>query len=155
MNWEVTLIIHYTFTSQIVISFTIPGKPIPLQRSRYSAKIGGFYDPSSTDKKQVWLQIARHKPKRPFAGDVRIFMMFFLERPKHHYRTGKYKHLLKDRCKDIIYHSVKPDLDNLCKFYIDLLGMNKGFYIDDSQICVIQAEKKYGEPKTIVIIEEI
>ena len=139
-----------------MISFTIPGKPIPLQRSRYSAKIGGFYDPSSTDKKQVWLQIARHKPKRPFAGDVRIFMMFFLPRPKHHYRTGKYKHLLKDRCKDVIYHSIKPDLDNLVKFYSDLIAGKDRMIHDDSQICVIQAEKKYGNPpRTIVIVEEI
>ena len=76
-----------------------------------------------------------------------------MPRPKHHYRTGKYKHLLKDSYKDIIYHSVVPDLDNLVKFICDV--MNKGFYIDDSQICILQAEKLYGEKRTEVTIQEI
>ena len=124
-----------------MISFTIPGKPIPLKRHRPSAR-GGYYDPSSTDKKQVWLQIARHKPKRPFAGDVRIFMMFFLPRPKHHYRTGKYKHLLKDRCKDIIYHSVKPDLDNMIKSCVDALFSKSDR--DDACVHSITAKKVWS-----------
>ena len=136
-----------------MISFTIPGKPIPLKRHRPSAR-GGYYDPSSKDKKQTWLQIARYKPKHPFAGDIRIFMAFYMPRPKSHYRTGKYSHLLKESCKDIINHSVTPDLDNLIKYISDV--MNKGFYKDDSQICSIQAEKKYGDPpRTVVIVEEI
>ena len=137
-----------------MIEFTILGKAIPLKRHRPSAR-GGYYDPSSKDKKQIWLQISKYKPKRPFEGDIRLSMRFTMPRPKHHYRTGKYSHLLKDRCKDIVYHSIKPDLDNLVKFYSDLLGMNKGFYIDDSQICSIHAEKKYGEPRTEIAIQEI
>ena len=137
-----------------MIKFTINGKPKALKRHRPSAR-GGYYDPSSKDKKDIWLQIAKYKPKRPLVGDVRIFMMFFLERPKHHYRTGKYKHLLKDRCKDIIYHSVKPDLDNLVKFLLDLIAGKDRIIHDDSQVCVIQAEKKYGDPRTVVIVEEI
>ncbi len=99
------------------------------------------------------MQIAKYKPKRPFAGDVYIKLIFYMPRPKRHYRTGKYKHILKDRCKDIIYHSVKPDLDNLVKLICDVL--NKGFYVDDSQICVLQADKKYGEPRTEITIKEI
>ena len=62
--------------------------------------------------------------------------------------------LLKEKYKDINYHSVKPDIDNLIKYISDV--MNKGFYIDDSQICSIQAEKKYGDPpRTEVTIQEI
>ena len=81
-------------------------------------------------------------------------MAFYMPRPKSHYRTGKYSHLLKESCKDIINHSVTPDLDNLIKYISDV--MNKGFYKDDSQICSIQAEKKYSDPaRTVVIIEEI
>ena len=138
-----------------MISFTISGAPIALKRHRPSAR-GGYYDPSSTDKKQVWLQIARHKPKKPLAGNIRIFMMFFFKRPKSHYRTGKYSHLLKDNCKDIIYHSVKPDIDNLVKLICDTIQGNDRMICDDSQICAIQAEKKYGDPpRTVVIVEEI
>ena len=136
-----------------MINFTIPGKPVALKRHRVSIS-GGMYDPSSKDKKQVWLQIAKYKPKRPYADNIYLKLIFYMPRPKHHYRTGKYKHLLKDRCKDIVYHSIVPDLDNLVKMIADV--MNKGFYVDDSQICVLQAEKKYGDPaRTEVTIQEI
>ena len=135
-----------------MISFTIPGNPIPLKRHRVS-KNGGMYDPSSADKKQTWLQIAKYRPKLPLEGDIYLKLIFYMPRPKSHYRTGKYAHLLKERCKDIVYHKYKPDLDNLVKYISDV--MNKGFYVDDSQICVLQAEKKYGEPRTEITIREI
>ena len=131
-----------------MIQFTIPGKPIALKRHRPSAR-GGMYDPSSKDKKQTWLQIAKYKPKRPIAGDVYLKLIFYMPRPKHHYRTGKYKHLLKDSYKDIIYHSVVPDLDNLVKFICDLLGMNKGFYIDvmEGEVMELDINTLYGKGK--------
>ena len=136
-----------------MISFTIPGKPIPLKRHRPSAR-GGYYDPSSKDKKQIWLQIAKYKPGIPYIGNIYMTLTFYMPRPKNHYRTGKYKHLLKDRCKDVVYYGIRPDLDNLVKFYMDLL--NKGFYEDDSQICILQAEKKYSDPpRTEVTIKKI
>ena len=135
-----------------MISFTIPGKPKALKRHRVSRN-GGMYDPSSTDKKQTWLQIAKHRPKLPLEGDIYLKLIFYIPRPKSHYRTGKYAHLLKERCKDIFYHKSKPDLDNLVKYISDV--MNKGFYVDDSQICVLQAEKNYGEPRTEITIREI
>ena len=78
-----------------MISFTIPGKPKALKRHRV-AKNGRMYDPSSTDKKQTWLQIAKHRPKLPLTGDIDLKLIFFMPRPKAHYRTGKYAHLLKD-----------------------------------------------------------
>ena len=138
-----------------MIRFTITGKPVALKRHRPSAR-GGYYDPSSKDKNQAWLQIARHKPKRPFAGDVRLTMRFTMPRPKYHYRTGKYKHLLKESYKDMIYHSVVPDLDNLVKFLSDTISGKNKIIHDDSQICELYAEKRYGErPNTAVIVEEI
>tara|TARA_Y100000296_G_C5146940_1_gene244256 strand:- start:520 stop:936 length:417 start_codon:yes stop_codon:yes gene_type:complete len=138
-----------------MIKFTIHGKPIALKRHRVS-KNGRMYDPSYKDKKQIWLQIAQFKPKRPLTGDIFIKLIFYMPRPKHHYRTGKYSHLLKDRCKDIIYHSVKPDLDNLVKLICDTIQGKDRIIHDDSQICIIQAEKKYGDPpRTVVIVEEI
>ena len=138
-----------------MINFTIPGKAKALKRHRPSAK-GGYYDPSSKDKKQIWLQIAKYCPKKPLEGSIYLKLIFYMSRPKNHYRTGKYKHLLKDNCKDTIYHKKKPDIDNLAKFYMDLF--NNGFYKDDSQICVLQAEKMYSfvdVPRTEVTIQEI
>ena len=101
------------------------------------------------------LQIAKYRPKLPFAGDIMLSIRFTMPIPKSWYRSGKYKHLLKDKYKGIKYHSNKPDLDNLLKLIADCLG-NSTFIVDDSQICQIYAEKMYGErPNTAVIIQEI
>ena len=134
-----------------MIKFTITGKPIPLKRHRVT-KHGRMYDPSYKDKKQIWLQIAKWKPKMPIVGDIMLKVIFTIPYPKKFYRTGKYKHLLKDNIPE--YVSVRPDLDNYCKLLLDV--MNKGFYVDDSQVVKLQAEKVYGRKgETEVVIEEI
>ena len=136
-----------------MISFTITGQPVALKRHRPSAR-GGYYDPSSKDKKQIWLQIAKYKPKQPFAGDIYLKVVFYLKRPKSHFRTGKYSHLLKDAYKDMVYHSFKPYLENLEKLIADIIQPQ--MIIDDSQICMLQAEKMYStNPRTEVVIQEI
>ena len=136
-----------------MIQFSIPGNPKALKRHRV-ARNGRMYDPSSKDKKDIWLQIAKYKPKRPYTGDIYLKVIFYMPRPKHHYRSGKYSHLLKDRCKDIIYHSIVPDLDNMVKLYSDILQPQ--IICDDSQICVLQAEKKYStNPRVEITIQEI
>ena len=136
-----------------MISFTITGQPIALKRHRV-ARNGRMYDPSYKDKKQIWLQIAKYKPKQPFAGDIYLKVVFYLKRPKSHFRTGKYSHLLKDAYKDMVYHSFKPDLDNLVKLIADIIQPQ--MIIDDSQICMLQAEKMYStNPRTEVVIQEI
>ena len=115
-----------------------------------------MYDPSPKDKKQIWLQIAKFKPKRPFADAIMLKLIFTMPRPKSHFRTGKFKHLLKDRYENIIYHTFTPDLDNLVKLICDTIQGKDRMIVDDSQICMLQAEKIYGEtPMTEVIIEEI
>ena len=135
-----------------MISFTIPGTPKALKRHR-STRSGHMYDPSATDKKEMWLQIARFKPKQPLAGDIFMKVIFHMPYKKYMYRTGKYSHLLKDSYKDMKWHSYKPDLDNLVKMVADVIQPQ--MICDDSQICVLQAEKRYGEPKTEVTIQEI
>jgi Holliday junction resolvase RusA-like endonuclease len=134
-----------------MIKFTIIGKPKALKRHRPSAR-GGYYDPSSKDKKDIMLQIAKFKPKKALIGDIILSIRFTMPYPKKYYRTGKYSHLLKDNAPK--HHSIKPDLDNLVKLISDVLQPD--FYVDDSQICQIYAEKMYGKnPNTAIIIQEI
>ena len=132
--------------------FIIKGKPKALKRHRVG-KFGRMYDPSYKDKKDLWLQIARFKPKQALKGEIMIKLIFVMPRPKSHYRTGKYSHILKENMPE--YHSFTPDLDNLVKFLLDTIAGKDRFIVDDSQICRIQAEKIYGKPRTEVIIEEI
>ena len=82
-------------------------------------------------------------------------VVFYFNRPKSHYRTGKFSYLLKDDVPN--YHPKTPDIDNLAKFVADSLQPN--FYKDDAQIIELKAEKHYinqGEPaRTEVMIDEI
>ena len=112
-----------------------------------------MYDPSSKDKNQIWLQIAKYKPRKPLTGDIMLKVIFYMPRPKSHFRTGKYSHLLKEGVPD--RHSTTPDLDNLVKMLCDTIQGRDRMIVDDSQICMLQAEKVYGTPRTEIIIEEI
>tara|TARA_Y100000590_G_C15735889_1_gene1018528 strand:- start:3740 stop:4150 length:411 start_codon:yes stop_codon:yes gene_type:complete len=136
-----------------MISFTITGQPIALKRHRV-ARNGRMYDPSYKDKKQIWLQIAKYKPKKPLKGDIYMKAIFYFQRPKNHFRSGKYSHLLKDAYKDVIYKGSIPDLDNCVKLIADIIQPQ--MICDDSQICMLQAEKMYStDPRTEVVIQEI
>ena len=78
-----------------------------------------------------------------------------MQRPKKHFRTGKFKDLLKEKWIKLP-HTKKPDIDNMIKFVLDALQGQNGYYLDDSQIIRIYAEKIYCEdPRTeIMIVEE-
>ena len=114
-----------------------------------------MYDPSSADKKEMWLQIAKHRPKRPLADNIYLKLIFHMPRPKHHYKTkaGKPTDIVKEKYASIKLHSYKPDLDNLVKMVADVIQPQ--MICDDSQICWLSAIKQYGDPKTEVIIEEL
>ena len=135
------------FRSQTMIEFSIPGTPKPLKRHRVS-KNGGMYDPCSKQKAETWLQIARFKPSEPYAGDIRLSLFFYMPRPKRHYSKS-------GAVLSVKYHSFRPDLDNLVKFIADVIQGKDRMIVDDSQICVLEAQKLYGKPRTEVIIEEI
>ena len=73
-------------------------------------------------------------------GGVSMTLVFVFERPKAHYRTGKYSHLLKDSAPD--RHTQTIDLDKLQRAVLDALtGLA---YTDDSQVDRIGATKRWG-----------
>jgi Holliday junction resolvase RusA-like endonuclease len=121
--------------------------PVPLKRHRFTRFGSRMYDPSSGDKKK-WIRLVREKCKfKLYTHALRIECVFTFKRPKSHYRTGKFRHLIKENApKDKIS---KPDIDNLCKFYLD--AMNNVIFTDDSQIVQIHASKKYGERNNVSI----
>ena len=62
--------------------------------------------------------------------------------------------MLKDNIPE--YVSVRPDIDNYCKLLLDILQGKDRYFVDDSQVVKLQAEKVYGmKGKTEVVIEEI
>tara|TARA_R100000655_G_C2959426_1_gene188631 strand:- start:14 stop:427 length:414 start_codon:yes stop_codon:yes gene_type:complete len=135
--------------------FIIDGVPKQQQRHR-TAKWGGTYDPSKKDKKALLNKVLEYAPKKPLEGALQMILVFYMPRPKSHYRSGKYSHLLKDSSPT--NHIKTPDSDNLAKLVMDALDMGN-FYKNDSQICQLQIEKLYTDveerPRTEVHIEHI
>ena len=129
-----------------MIKIVINSKPIALKRHRV-ARFGRMYDPSSKDKKKTVQEIKKFKPDVKLKGPILIEYKFFYERPKSHYRTGKFSNILKDNAPK--HHTNKPDLDNVIKYYNDVLQVD--FIEDDSQIVCIWAVKKYNSESQVVI----
>jgi len=138
------------------MTFTVTGVPKPLKRHRHT-RYGHTYDPSAKDKQDFYYQVAKYKPIVPYCFEIRLQLFFWMPRPKHHYRTGKYSHLLKTNAPK--YHSYKPDISNLVKFVEDALAGKNGFFVDDSQIVELGAVKIYETPNispcTEIIIREV
>ena len=123
----------------------------PKSQQRHKARRVGnrvfMYDPSSKDKENFKKECIGFAPKYPLKGAISVSMVFSMPRPKSHYRTGKYSHLLKDNAPS--RHVSKPDIDNLVKFYLD--AMTGSFWRDDSHVCTIEASKIYSEEGLIEI----
>jgi Holliday junction resolvase RusA-like endonuclease len=139
------------------INFVVYGNPKALKRHRtYTKGKGGRalpfpmqVDPSKNDKADFLAMALQNKPKVPFECPLRVRMIFWFDRPKSHYRTGKNSHELKENAP--VCHTSAPDCDNLAKFVCDAL--NGIFWKDDRIICEMIIGKYYTNiPQTSISI---
>ena len=134
-----------------MIQLTVEGSPVALKRHRH-LRNGHTYDPSKADKRLFLAKAIKSAPKSPVYGPISMTLEFYVARPKAHYRTGKYSHILKDNAPT--WHTSRADIDNYVKLVLDAL--NGVFYKDDSQICHLKTIKKYSEqPRTVVQMKGI
>jgi len=137
------------------IVFEIPGNPQALKRHRsYRMGNGSLrqVDPSQGDKADFLSLALEHRPAAPFKVPLEVNIHCYFPRPKGHYRTGKNAHLLKDSAP--VYHTGRPDTDNLAKFVCD--SLNGIFWHDDSYIAYLTVWKLYSEiPRTRVLVKEL
>ena len=130
----------------------IPGKPVSKARPRFVRRGEGVitFNPQVTEEGK-WLLIAKGQVTETMTGPVRVSCEFAFERPKSHFGSGKNAGKLKSSAP--VYHTQKPDIDNLVKFVNDCL--NGVAYRDDSQIVMIHADKVWGEQaRTEVWLEQ-
>ena len=144
----------------------IPGKPIPKQRARYSkrGKHVITYDPQEADKKLVRqimtsqiTDIANSTDKIKYMqlGEIchsdvfSVQFIFFLPLNESDSVIAKNKKLW-----GLTRANVKPDYDNLEKFYLDCA--NGILWGDDSHVVLAKALKTYSEePRVEIVIEPI
>lgn len=129
-----------------IIWINVKGLPKGQPRARAFAFKGRarMYDPGTAEgwKGSVALAVKDDLPEQPYTCPVFVRMTFFFPRPKSHYRTGKYADQLKDSAP--MYHTAKPDIDNLEKSTYDALT-EMGFWKDDTQVVRHVVEKRYDE----------
>ena len=130
----------------------IHGNPIAKKRPRFATRKYGVavINDQGTEEGRFLLEVMEQlRDIKPYLTPMAISISFFMKRPKSHYGTGKNKGKIKNSAP--VYHTSKPDLDNLIKFALDCL--NKYLWKDDSQIHSIMAVKVYSEePKTVIKI---
>jgi Holliday junction resolvase RusA-like endonuclease len=127
------------------VSFTVIGNPVPKARARTVRKGGRTW--SFTPKKvAAWEKVVKAEAAKhftePFNGPVALALAFYMKRPK-------------SRKKDN-YVMTTPDLDNLEKAFLD--GLNEVAYMDDKQVVVKSAVKRYiitGEPRVEVVVSAL
>jgi len=124
------------------MKFYHEGKPIPKMRPKFSK--GRTYDPQHKEKTNLkWLFASQFREqghlnrlKGPICAEVNIC----IEIPKSWSKKAK---------RNANYATSRPDLDNYCKMYFDVL--NEIAYDDDSQITTIHAQKRYSEKAGVEI----
>lgn len=132
------------------IEFEVRGDPKAQKRHRH-ARRGEYvkvYDPSSDDKQDFILLCRQYAPAVPLEGPLQIKLWFCFGRPKNHFG----KKGLKTSAP--LYHTTKPDVDNLIKLVLD--SMKGVFWRDDTQVCSCSALKIYDPiPRVGVMLRTI
>ena len=121
------------------------GKPQSKLRPRFSKR--GTYDPQYKEKKATQLLLRNAWPSSPLTNEINLDLSFFLPCPKSWSKKKK-------KSVNSIFHLVKPDIDNLLKFYLDC--MNGIVYADDKQIVSLSSKKMYclDDPRTVIVIKQ-
>jgi Holliday junction resolvase RusA-like endonuclease len=128
------------------IRYCIMGKPIPLDRPRFSQ--GHVWDSQKKLKHSWGVQLQQQHQDRPLFSDVPLHLEveFFLPFPRV---TVKKQMLMVNKL-----HIARPDLSNLIKFVED--ASTGILFLDDCIIASISSSKRYAEePRTEFTFIEI
>lgn len=131
------------------ISFTIYGIPAP-QGSKN--QFGSESNPRTKPwRASVAAEAAAAMGDRTLHhGPVKLTIRFGFPRPKSHYRTGRYSHLLRDDAPE--WKDTAPDLDKLERAVLDALS---GIcYRDDRQVAKTDSAKFFAEKSGVWISVE-
>lgn len=130
-----------------MIKFEVLGEPKALKRHRMGK--GFNFDPSKNDKSDFLWMSKKYAPPTPLDQPLKVILRFNFPRPKAHFGTGKNSGILKVNAP--LFHTARPDADNLIKFVLDAL--NSIYWRDDSVIAELEVVKVYSDkPRTEIEI---
>lgn len=129
-----------------MIQFEINGVPIAWKRPGRNNKTGAVYDQQKLQKDQLRWYLRSKFRENPIRSPVEVCLSFYFPMPKG--ASGARK---RDMLNGVLHHMSPPDVDNLAKFYLDV--MTGVIYEDDGQVCRMRTEKLYAtEPYTLIEI---
>ena len=118
-----------------MISLDLFGDPVGKMRAGRKGKFS--YDPQQKLKEGYKWQIRSLYREEPIQSPVIVDVVFMMPIPKS---TSKVKQ--RAMINGTYHHMVKPDVDNLQKFILDVL--NDIVFKDDAQVIEIRAKKIYS-----------
>lgn len=136
------------------LQFTVIGLPAPQGSKRH---VGNGVMIESSKSVKPWratvAATAVNVGASPVNGPVAVNLIFFMPRPKSHFRTGRNAELLRDAAPDVPITT--PDIDKLSRAVLDALtGVA---YRDDSQVVELRAFKNYttDTPCAVITIKDL
>ncbi len=124
----------------MIIQFFVSGIPKAQPRVKF-ARRGAFSKAYTPDTANDWKSLVMEEAKRnctqKLTGPVSVCLSFYFPRPKSHFDS---KGVLKPGAP--VYHTTKPDRDNLDKCVLDALT-SIGAWDDDCQVCAGAIRKCY------------
>jgi Holliday junction resolvase RusA-like endonuclease len=132
-----------------VYELLIEGTPAPQGSKSVNRRTGGMYEVAKALpawKRAMASALIQYRAAlggmNPYSGPVVLTMHFLMPRPKSHYRTGRFSHVLKDSAPT--HHTQKPDVDKLARAVADSLTRER-FLTDDAVVTRMVAEKRWAE----------
>jgi Holliday junction resolvase RusA-like endonuclease len=131
----------------MMISFTIPIKPVAWQRPRFNGKVGYTAKKVSKFEETISLYAKKAMGSNPPTKDmVTVTVKFFYKRPE---KFPKYIKERIDRGEIVAGKPTRPDIDNLAKGVLD--AMNGIVYVDDGQVVEINISKLYSNQEEVYV----
>ena len=132
----------------MIIDFFVPGIPKPGgSKTPFRTKYGKIVMVDACKKSPDWKMAVVNACQKVFdgvlfMGPLRVDFVFYMPRPKGHFKTGRNAGGLKGTAP--LHPDVRPDRTKLLRCTEDAL---KGvLWKDDSQVVAGRVEKRYGDP---------
>ncbi len=110
---------------------------------------GHTFSPKYQQKLDHQCLVRKQYTSDPVRWAVCVEIYFYMPIPKS--ASKKTKEFI---AAGIEHHTKKPDIDNLCKYAIDVI--KEIVLLDDNQVCELRARKIYSdEPRTMIFISSI
>lgn len=134
-----------------MITFDVPGKPVPQGSKRHVGR-GILVEQTNVLPWRAAIAACAPRPAQLIEGPVRATLVFTFERPKKHYRTGRHALVLREDAP--AHYSRTPDADKLARAVLDALtGV---VWRDDGQVSHLVVVKQYGTaPGLRAFIDEV